>query len=215
MTDKHAHGVFEESALNERDQDACPKTEEPRRTASTDRSTERRLRRRTQRDATGRDAVSADGCSGRARALPLAAGLGVRRAGGTTGAKSEAVAVSQRNSLELRPERAGRAGPREHRHDDRDAAGDHVGIRGREHLCARQRLHRKTQCRYRRSRQGRRPVGADHRSRTRLSDIAEPRRRCIQDAGDLAAERGQQRARRSDQRSRSAIWSGRDGLTAQ
>ena len=54
----------------------------------------------------------------------------------------------------------------------RQPAGDDDGVRGGKYFCAHQRLYREALCRYRRSGQGRRPAGGDHRARARPPDHA-------------------------------------------
>ena len=201
---KAAHGVFDgDPGMNEI---MCCRSEpmSDRRSADTDRAIVTTAgAANASAAARGALAVSAS------LLLLLAGGLG-SAAGAITSLNAEVVATAEQQprlvpNVRVAPVRASGS---EIMPSACPATTD--GVRAGQYLCARQRLYRKAQCRYRRSRQGRRPAGGDHRARTRSPDRAGPG-----DAGPeqatLQQTAGQPRSREGHLGPRQQAGQARDG----
>ena len=118
------------------------------------------------------------GCSGSARcSCSPRRSLSAHRATIRSIARSMATAEQRRDFV---PSVRAASGAGERQHDVVTLAGHDLGIRGGEHLCARQRLYRQAQCRHRRSREGRGSCWRRSPHRSSITRSRRPRPRSAQ-----------------------------------
>ena len=164
----------------------------------------RKLRRRRPRDPNSLASARDDGSAG-FRASGLALALGTALASGAWSHYEQHRRGGGHRRAKPRPDSAGSCCGRaaERRYRNRHPAGHHLGVLGRQYLCACQRLHRQARGRYRRPRENRTVASRNRGAGTRSSDrTGGGDARSAQ--GGAATGRGKPRARQGHVGSRRA-----------